>query len=92
VRQNLSTLTGACKEFERLLMGKRLRHTGSPVMRWCVGNVIVDMDAAGNLRPNKEKSGAKIDGVSAVITGLERAMVHAGPSVYDTRPPIFVDL
>jgi hypothetical protein len=31
----------AGQEFERLLMAHLLRHTGSPVMRWMVANVIV---------------------------------------------------
>ena len=92
VRQTLATLTAPAKEFERLLMAHLLRHTGSPVMRWMVANVIVTMDAAGNIMPNKEKSGNKIDGVSAAIVALERALVHAGPSVYDERPPLLVDL
>jgi Phage Terminase len=92
VRQTLATLTAPAKEFERLLMAHLLRHTGSPVMRWMVANVIVTMDAAGNIMPNKEKSGNKIDGVSAAIVALERALVYAGPSVYDERPPLLVDL
>jgi phage terminase large subunit-like protein len=83
VRQNLPTLTGACKEFERLILARLIRHAGSPIMAWCVGNVIVTSDAAGNILPDKAKSGNKIDGVSGAVTALERAMVHAGPSVYD---------
>jgi hypothetical protein len=75
VRQTLATLTAPAKEFERLLMAHLLRHTGSPVMRWMAANVIVTMDAAGNIIP----SGNKIDGVSAAIVALERALVHAGP-------------
>jgi hypothetical protein len=83
---------GAGEEFERLLMAHLLRHTGSPVMRWMVTNVIVTMAAAGNIMPNKDKSGNKIDGVSAAIVALERTLVHAGPRVYDERPPLLVDL
>lgn len=72
LRQTLATLRAPAKEFEPLLMAHWLRHTGSPVMRWMVANVIVTMDAAGNIMPSKEKSGNKIDGVSAAVVALER--------------------
>jgi phage terminase large subunit-like protein len=38
-----------------------------------MGNVIIDQDAAGNIKPNKKKSTEKIDGAVAMIMGFARA-------------------
>jgi phage terminase large subunit-like protein len=43
-------------------------------------------DPAGNLKPDKETSGEKIDGIVALIIALSRAIVALkGGSVYDER-------
>lgn len=62
-----------------------LRHGGHPVMRWMVDNLAVVMDASGNVKPDKANAGDNIDGVSALVTGLARAMVAPKPrkSAYD---------
>ena len=38
-----------------------------PCMRWQFGNVVIDTDAAGNVKPTKKKSNNKIDGVVSLI-------------------------
>ena len=43
-----------------------------------MSNVIIDQDAAGNIKPNKKKSTEKIDGVVALIMGLARATLGGG--------------
>jgi phage terminase large subunit-like protein len=43
------------------------------------GNVAVLQDAAGNLKPAKDKSADRIDGVVATIMALGRLMVSADP-------------
>lgn len=52
-----------------------------------MSNVIVNQDAAGNIKPNKKKSTEKIDGVVSLIVGLARATLAGGfsDSVYDER-------
>ena len=50
------------------------------------------MDGNGNMKPSKKHSHERIDGVSALVTALARALVHAGPSVYEARAPLLVDL
>jgi phage terminase large subunit-like protein len=49
-------------------------------------NVFVETDAAGNIKPSKEKSSEKIDGIVAAIMALDRAQrgVNSG-SVYNKR-------
>ena len=44
------------------------------------GNVSLETDAADNWKPSKKKSRERIDGIVALIMGLERAT--AGGGVY----------
>jgi phage terminase large subunit-like protein len=52
----------------------RYRHGGNPVLRWMVDNLAVATDAAGNIKPDKAKSGDKIDGISAAVNAIDRAI------------------
>ena len=74
--QGMASMTAPTKEFEALVLAGKLRHGGHPVLRWMAGNVSVEQDAAGNLKPNKAKSGEKIDGIVAGIMALGRAMLR----------------
>ena len=50
------------------------------------GNVAVAQDPAGNLKPARDKSFEKIDGIVAVIMALGRAMLEpeeTGGSIYE---------
>ena len=62
----------------------------NPVLRWMVANAVASEDAAGNIKPDREKSADKIDGVAAWCDALF-AWAGAEPaekpfvSVYQTR-------
>lgn len=51
-------------------------------------NIFIKSDPAGNIKPDKEKSTEKIDGVVATVMALDRA-IRCGndnsESVYDQR-------
>ena len=51
------------------------------------GNVVVETDAAENIKVTKAKSPEKIDGIVAAIMALDRAVRDHGDqgSVYDER-------
>ncbi|OXM69638.1 terminase large subunit [Amycolatopsis vastitatis] len=90
MRQGFGSMSAPTKEFQRLALEgtaetPRLRHGGNPAIRWQVDNLAVEMDAAGNVKPSKRNSGDKIDGVVALIMGLDRAVHYTPPrrSVYD---------
>ena len=85
--QGMVSMSAPTKEFERLVLAHRLAHGGHPVLRWMAGNVSVKQDAAGNLKPDKEKSTEKIDGIVALIMAIGRSMVRKEGSgnVYDER-------
>jgi phage terminase large subunit-like protein len=63
----------AIKELERAIVGRRLRHGGHPVLRWCFDNVAVEIDKAGNKAFHKGKSRDRIDGAVAAAMAVARA-------------------
>ena len=68
---------------------RQARPRGHPVLAWMVDNIHVRTDPAGNIKPDKQKSTEKIDGVVATIMALDRAIrcgqgISIG-SVYDER-------
>ncbi len=82
-RQGYASISAPTKEFEKLVLGRRLRHSGHPVLRWNVDNVSVKSDPAGNLKPDKATSRERIDGVLAAIMAVDRATRNEGGSVYE---------
>ncbi len=91
VRQGTLTMNEPSKELERLVMTGKLNHGGNPVLRWMASNVAVKTDASDNIRPDKQRSTEKIDGIVAAIVGLARAMLRTETrSVYDERGILYV--
>ena len=86
LRQGYPSLTAPTKELETLVLSRRIRHGGHAVLRWMAGNVVVEQDAAGNIKPSKARSTEKIDGIVAAIMALARAAANGqGESVYEHR-------
>ena len=82
------------KELMRLTLDHKIAHGGHPALRWMVDNIFVKTDPAGNVKPDKEKSAERIDGVVATIMALDRATRQQGKSrgsVYDTRGLLSID-
>ncbi|MGQ4486884.1 terminase large subunit [Streptomyces sp. SAS_281] len=81
VGQGFKTMSPALKAVKRLLLlgakGKpMLRHDGNPVMTWMVDNLAVQMDAAGNVKPDKANSADKIDGISALCDAMSEVLAR----------------
>ncbi|KAA6216398.1 terminase large subunit [Streptomyces filamentosus] len=71
--QTFLGLSAGCKEMDRLLRMEALQHGGNPVLRWMASVVEVIADGNDNIRtvkPNRNKSAARIDGVQASVMGL----------------------
>ena len=86
--QGFASMSTPTKEFYRLLMEGQIIHAGHPVLRWMAGNVVVETDAAENIKVTKAKSKEKIDGIVASIMALDRCLRNEGEqqgSVYDQR-------
>lgn len=91
ISQNFSSISAPTKEFERLILSKRIIHNGNPVMNWMVDNVELRTGPNGVVAPNKpaEKAGVqkRIDGVVAAIMATDRVCRNTmkRTSVYKTR-------
>ncbi len=77
IRQGYASLSSPTKALETLILTGQLHHGGHPVLRWNVSNVACETDPAGNIKPSKAASTARIDGVVALIMALDRASRHA---------------
>lgn len=65
--------------FEKKVLGKEIAHDGNPVMSWMVSCTEVKSDRQGNImpmKPRRETTGKRIDGVTASIMGLGRAVIN----------------
>jgi phage terminase large subunit-like protein len=82
------TMSPCVLEAERLILSRKVRHGGHPVLRWHFSNVEIEEDAAGNRKPSKKKSSEKIDGVVATLLALSRYItapeesesIYSGPN------------
>ncbi len=79
MRQGFSTLSAPTKALEQAIISQTLRHDGDPVLRWCVGNVSVESDSSGNIKPSKRVSTERIDSVVALVMALDRLQRNAVP-------------
>lgn len=73
-RQGMISMNEPSKEFERLIVAERLQHPDNPALNWMAANVAVKSDPAGNIKPDKDRSTGRIDGIVAVIMGLGMAI------------------
>lgn len=80
-----ASLSAPTKTLEEWILAGRLNHGGHPVLRWCVGNVTLEQDAAGNIKPSKGRSKDRIDGAMALVLAISRAMLREKKSVYRER-------
>lgn len=75
VQQGFKSLSEPFKELLKLIASQGIWHGGNPVAAWQAGNLMAKTDPAGNIKPDKAKSSNKIDGMAALITALNRAIV-----------------
>lgn len=84
IGQGFASMSPPMRELGKLIAERRLAHGNNPVLAWMADNLVAREDAAGNLKPDKEKSREKIDGIVALIMALDRATRQA-PLIYDTE-------
>jgi phage terminase large subunit-like protein len=86
--QGFLSLNAPTKELKRLVMSRKIRHGGHPILKWNSRNAVVKTDAAGNWKLDKEMSRKKIDGLASLVDAVAAAIggdEDTGPSVYETR-------
>lgn len=72
IPQTIRALAHPTKEFEGMVIDKRLRHGGHPVLEWNAMNLAWKEDESGNIRPSRKRSSGKIDGIMALINCIAR--------------------
>lgn len=87
IQQTMKYLGLPTKELEALVLGGHFEHPHNPCMQWMVGNVKLMVDGNGNTKPHKRKSKDRIDGVSALLNALARAIDGGGGdvSIYESQ-------
>jgi len=68
--QGFLSMTTPTEYLLRYIKAAELEHGSHPVTRWCAENLVCSRDPAGNLKPDKERSPEKIDGMSAGIMSI----------------------
>ena len=76
--QGYISLSPPAKELERLVLSNGFHHGGHPVLRRHAQVVAVETDAAGNIKPAKNKSTERIDGIAAFANALGIAALGSG--------------
>ncbi len=87
-RQGFASFSGPTKHLEELILGGKFAHGGNPVLRWMASNVAVRQDPAGNLKPDKDVSTDRIDGIVAAIMALGQSVrgdSEQRESIYETE-------
>lgn len=72
--QGFKDMSPPFKELMKWALEGKLAHGGHLMLAWIDDNIHVRTDPAGNIKPNKQKSTEKIDGIVATIMALDRAI------------------
>jgi phage terminase large subunit-like protein len=82
-------LTESINKLQELIKAARLAHGGDSVLSWMASNVELRHGRDKQVRIDKEASGDKIDGISALVMAISRWIVEAPDdnqsSYYDSR-------
>ena len=71
--QGFRSMSAPCKQLEAMIMSKKFRHGGHPVLRFNATVCAAEEDAAGNIKLSKRRSTERIDLLVAAVMGIGRA-------------------
>jgi phage terminase large subunit-like protein len=83
MRQGWVTQSPALNVLEKIIIDRHLKWE-SPVLRWCMENVAIHTDSAGNRTMHKGKSRDRIDLAVALWMAVSRAAANEQKSFYDS--------
>lgn len=84
--QGFAGMSPPMKETERIILDRRFRHGGNPLLRYAFSNMRAEVDAAGNVKPHRKKSEGHIDPAVAAIMAVDGYVRDtSGSSVYEER-------
>tara|TARA_R100000951_G_C2647780_1_gene183187 strand:- start:1193 stop:2749 length:1557 start_codon:yes stop_codon:yes gene_type:complete len=75
------SLSPAAKEIEAKILTQDLIYFNDPLIRWQFSNVQLEIDPAGNIKPNKAKSSDKIDTIMAMCMAIGEEIFSEAPVV-----------
>jgi len=84
--QGYKDMSPAVEQLERMLLNGELVHPGHKVLTYCIGNSVIEQDAAENRKLSKEKAVGRIDlAVAAVMAaGLVTTAAVTEKSFWET--------
>ena len=85
--QGFVSMSAPTKELERLMLDADIWHDETDVFKWMLSNVALQFDPAGNVKPSKDKSGDKIDGVVAAVMAIAMRMIEESKQEEDDFIP-----
>jgi Phage Terminase/DDE domain len=71
--QGYRSMSPAVRDLETLILEKKLRHGGNPVLTMCMANAAVERGDAGNRKLSKKRSTGRIDGAVALVMAIGAA-------------------
>ena len=74
IPQGAITFSNPMREFEILMLDKKIYHNNNDLLSWAIGNIIAVKDANDNIRPDKSKSTERIDPFIATLNALYLAI------------------
>lgn len=86
--QGIISMNAPFREFIELVKLGRMYHDGNPVLRWMAANTAAET-RGGLIKPSKDHSAEKIDGITAATMALGLAMAQPAQPVgryYETNP------
>lgn len=92
IQQRYSGMAAPTDEFLKAVFSGKIAHGGNPVMDWMISCLELKSDRQANvmpMKPERNKTGKRIDGAVAAIMAMDRAQRHGnGKSVYEERGAI----
>ena len=81
--QGTQSMSPALRELESLILDRKLRHGGHPVLNMCASNAVVEGVDASNRKLSKKRARGRIDGMVALAMAV--GVSPASPSRIDVQ-------
>ena len=80
--QGFRDMSPAVEQFERMLLNGELVHPGHKLLNYCVGNSVIEQDAAENRKLSKAKATGRIDLAVAAVMAAGLVTTAEKPKTY----------
>jgi phage terminase large subunit-like protein len=81
--QGTQSMSPALRELESLILDRKLRHGGHPVLNMCASNAVVEGVDASNRKLSKKRARGRIDGMVALAMAV--GVSPASPARIDVQ-------